>query len=225
MKGFFQFYTLLFSVRGAILTGLFLFNFKTTHCKNHFDTNLVKIHYAVIQILSFSCSVLFDVTANGGHLGMQYCKKKSKRIIQEIFWHKVGSLSTNGSWDIVIFMFICYGPWRPSWIVNLHKFKIVPFKKSKRLQTRNIMAQSWILFIFCAIFNNDKWRPHWSAKLQKNQNGFIQDSFWYKAGSISRTVMRNCHFCVNAILVTAPGGHLDRYILFTCETKPATRTG
>ena len=40
----FQFYTLLFSVRDAILTGLFLFNFKTTQCKNHFDTNLVKIH-------------------------------------------------------------------------------------------------------------------------------------------------------------------------------------
>ena len=44
IERFFQFYTLLFLVRGAILTGLFLFNFKTTHCKNHFDTNLVKIH-------------------------------------------------------------------------------------------------------------------------------------------------------------------------------------
>ena len=41
---FFQFYTLLFSVREAILTGLFLFNFKTNHCKNNFDTNLVKTH-------------------------------------------------------------------------------------------------------------------------------------------------------------------------------------
>ena len=44
IERFFQFYTLLFLVRDAILTGLFLLNFKTTHCKNHFDTNLVKIH-------------------------------------------------------------------------------------------------------------------------------------------------------------------------------------
>ena len=44
IERFFQFYTLLFLVRGAILTGLFLFNFQTTQCKNHFDTNLVKIH-------------------------------------------------------------------------------------------------------------------------------------------------------------------------------------
>ena len=47
----------------ANLTGLFLFNFESTSCKNHSDTNLVKIHYAVIEILSFSCSALFLVTA------------------------------------------------------------------------------------------------------------------------------------------------------------------
>ena len=41
---FFQFYTLLFLVRDAILTGIFLFKFKITHYKNHFDINLVKIH-------------------------------------------------------------------------------------------------------------------------------------------------------------------------------------
>ena len=44
IQRYFQFYTLLFLVRDAILTGQFLFNFKTTHCKDHFDTNLVKIH-------------------------------------------------------------------------------------------------------------------------------------------------------------------------------------
>ena len=45
-------------IRDAILTGLFLYNFRTTQSKNHFDTNLVKIHHAVIEKLSFSCSVL-----------------------------------------------------------------------------------------------------------------------------------------------------------------------
>ena len=59
IERFFQSYTLLFLVKDAILTGLFVFNFKTTHCKTHFDTNLVKIHSEVIEILSFSCSVLF----------------------------------------------------------------------------------------------------------------------------------------------------------------------
>ena len=55
------------SLDGYIL--LFLFNFETSQCKNHFDTNLVKIHLVVIEILSFSRSVLFLVTANGGLLG------------------------------------------------------------------------------------------------------------------------------------------------------------
>ena len=60
---FFQFHTLLFLEMDANLTGLFSFNFETTPCKNHSDTNLVKIHTAVIEILSFSYSALFLVTA------------------------------------------------------------------------------------------------------------------------------------------------------------------
>ena len=75
IERFFQFHSLLFLVTDAILTGLFLFNFETTQCKHDVDINLVKIHLAVIEILSFSCSVLFLVTANGGHLGMPSCKQ------------------------------------------------------------------------------------------------------------------------------------------------------
>ena len=57
----------------------------------------------------FSCSALFLVTPNGGHLGMLNCKK-SKRLYIEIFWHIVGliSISINGSWDIVIFVFMLF---------------------------------------------------------------------------------------------------------------------
>ena len=40
----FQYYTLLFLEMDANLTGLFLFNFEKLSCKNHSDTNLVKIH-------------------------------------------------------------------------------------------------------------------------------------------------------------------------------------
>ena len=78
----------------ANLTGLFLFNFESTSFKNHSDTNLVKIHYAVIEILSFSCSALFLVTA--ATLESQTAKKYNG-FIQETFWHKDGSISTDGS--------------------------------------------------------------------------------------------------------------------------------
>ena len=80
----------------AILAGLLSSNFETTQCKNHFEANVVKIHSAVIEILSFSCSVLFLVRANGDHLGMPNYKNK-KGYIKETFWHQVGSISTNGS--------------------------------------------------------------------------------------------------------------------------------
>ena len=38
IERFFQFYSLLFLEWDASLTGLFLFDFKTTHYKNYFDT-------------------------------------------------------------------------------------------------------------------------------------------------------------------------------------------
>ena len=44
IERFFQFHTLLFLVANAILTGVLLFNFETTQCKNHFDTNFDKFH-------------------------------------------------------------------------------------------------------------------------------------------------------------------------------------
>ena len=46
-------------------------------CKNHFDTNLIKIHLTVIEILLIYCFALFLVTANSDHLGMPNCKKSN----------------------------------------------------------------------------------------------------------------------------------------------------
>ena len=40
-----------------------------------FCHNLVKIHLVVFEILSFSCSVLLLVKANGDHLAVPNCKK------------------------------------------------------------------------------------------------------------------------------------------------------
>ena len=70
----FQCYTLLFLVRGVNLK-VFSHLILNNSLQGYFDTNLVKIHSAVIEILSFSCSALLLVTVNGGYLGMPNCKK------------------------------------------------------------------------------------------------------------------------------------------------------
>ena len=50
-----------------------------------FYHNLVKLHLVVIEILSFSCSVLLLVKADGNHLAVQnYQKKKSKWLNAKI---------------------------------------------------------------------------------------------------------------------------------------------
>ena len=41
-----------------------------------FCHNLVKIHLVVIEILSFSCSMLLLVKADGDYLAVPNCKKK-----------------------------------------------------------------------------------------------------------------------------------------------------
>ena len=43
-----------------------------------FCHNLVKIHLGVIEILSFLCSMLLLVKADGDHLAVPSCKKKIK---------------------------------------------------------------------------------------------------------------------------------------------------
>ena len=129
--------------------------------------------------MSFSCSVLFLVAANGSHLGMPNCKR-SKRL------HTGNILAQSwinfNQWFLRYRHFRVYaifsnGPWRPSWIVNLHKFEIVPLRKSKWLHARNIQAQRWINFIqwflrychfqVCVIFRNSPWQPSWMVNLHK----------------------------------------------------------
>ena len=44
-----------------------------------FCHDLVKIHLKVIQILSFSCSVLLLVKADGNHLAVPNCKNNNKK--------------------------------------------------------------------------------------------------------------------------------------------------
>ena len=123
--------------------------------------------------------MLFIVMTNGGHFGMPYCKN-AKRL------HSRNILAQ--SWINFNQWFLRYGhfrvnaifsngPWRPSWIVNLHKFEIVPLKQSKRFHTRNLLAQSWINFnqwflrywhfCVCAMFSNGPWRPSWIVNLHK----------------------------------------------------------
>ena len=42
-----------------------------------FCHNLIKIHLVIIEMMSFSCSVLLLVKADGDHLAVPSCKKKS----------------------------------------------------------------------------------------------------------------------------------------------------
>ena len=45
-----------------------------------FCHNLVKIHLVVIERLSYSCSVLLLVKADGDHLAVQNCKKNKNKM-------------------------------------------------------------------------------------------------------------------------------------------------
>ena len=91
----------------ANLSGLFLSNFEITPCKNHSDTNLVKIHYGVIEILSFSCCALFLGTA--AILEFQNAKKK-KYITDSYKKHsgtKMDQFQLMGL-EILSFSYLCY---------------------------------------------------------------------------------------------------------------------
>ena len=49
-----------------------------------FCHKLVKIHLVVIDILSFSCSVLLLVKADGDHLAVPNCKKNQNCLMQRL---------------------------------------------------------------------------------------------------------------------------------------------
>ena len=193
--------------------------------------------------MSFLCSPLFLLTANGGHLGSQIAKIKKwlqtrnilaqssinfnqwflkychfhvytlilvtvpgshldrsifikfcNNSMQESFWHKFGRYPQSwinfNQWFFRYRHFRVYanfsnGPSRPFLRVNLRKFEIVPFKKSKRLSTGYILAQSWISFNqwflrYChfrvhAIFSNGPWRPSWIVNLHKYEMILFRD--------------------------------------------------
>ena len=71
-------------------------------------------------------------------------------------------------------------------MLNLHKYEIVPLKKSKRPHARKILAQSWINFIqwflrYChlrvyANFSNDPWRPSWIVNLHNYEMVLFRDN-------------------------------------------------
>ena len=69
MQRFFHFYTLLYLVRDAILKVYSHLILKQLIARIIL-TQIWPNSLAVIKILSFSCSALLLVTANGGHLGM-----------------------------------------------------------------------------------------------------------------------------------------------------------
>ena len=57
-----------------------------------FCHNLVKIHLVVIEIMSFSCSVLLLVKADGNHLALPNCKKNQNVLMQRLLLHKADTI-------------------------------------------------------------------------------------------------------------------------------------
>ena len=49
-----------------------------------FCHNLVKIHLEVTEILSFSCSELLLVKADGDHIAVPNCKKNQNGLMQRL---------------------------------------------------------------------------------------------------------------------------------------------
>ena len=78
---------------------------KQVHAKTILTQIWSKSIKRLLRYCHFLCSELSLVTANGNHIGIPNCKKYNG-FIQETFWHKVGSISANGTWNIVIFMFV-----------------------------------------------------------------------------------------------------------------------
>ena len=155
IERFVQFHTLLFLVRDAILTGLFLSYFETTQRKNHFDTNLVKIeskwlhtrnilakswinfkqwfpNYCHFRVYAnFSNSPCWPSWIVNLHKFETVPFKNQNGFIQETFWHKVATIFNQ--WYLRycpfrVHAFFSNDPWQPSWIVNLHKYEMVPFR-------------------------------------------------------------------------------------------------
>ena len=130
MQRFFQFYTLIFLVRDAILKVYSHLILKQPSARIIL-TQIWSNSLAVIKILSFSCSAPLLVTANGGHLGMPN-RKTSKRLHRRNILAR-SSINTN-QWFLSYRHFHCLyaifsnGPWRPSWIVNLHKYEMVSLR-------------------------------------------------------------------------------------------------
>ena len=157
-------------------------------CNSWFYASLVRIQYWLgswdTVIFVFMLSL---VMAPSGHLDRYIFIKFWNNSMQESFWHKFGQNPLIGwincnQWflrycHIRIYAIFSNSPWWPSWIVNLNKFEIIPFKKSKQLHTRNILAQCWITlnqwflrychFRVYAIFSNGPWGPSWIVNLYK----------------------------------------------------------
>ena len=130
MQRFFQFYTLLFLVRDAILK-VYSHLISKQLIARIILTQIWSNSLAVIKILSFSCSALLLVTAYGGHLGVPNCKKSKRLHRRNILARRW--MNTN-QWFLSYRHFHCLhaifsnGPWRPSWIVYLHKYEMVSLR-------------------------------------------------------------------------------------------------
>ena len=117
--------------------------------------NLVKIHLVVIDTLSFLCSVLLLVKADGNHLAVPNWKKRhNAKIIVIQSWYN----SIERFFPVLYFAIFCKG-------CHIDRYCLI----LKQLFARTILTQIWSksikrLLRYChfhvlCYFSNGKWRP------------------------------------------------------------------
>ena len=96
---------MLFFVMEAVLIYFYLI---LKQCENYFFTNLVKIHYVVIDVLSVSCFVLFLSNSKWWpSWSVQLQKIEMASCNNYMFRNKVGSISMKG-FEILSFSCLRY---------------------------------------------------------------------------------------------------------------------
>ena len=117
-------------------------------------------------------------------------KKNETSSHKKTFWHKFGSISTNGSWDIVIFVFILFLVTAPDLTAILDgQFAYIWSSSIQKNHNSFIQETFWhkvgsisnngleILSFSCLCYlRNGPWRPSWIVSLHNMK--------WFHSGTI-----------------------------------------
>ena len=148
-----------------------------------FCHNLVKTHFVVIEILPFSCFVISLVKADGDHLVVPNCKK-SKRINAKIIVIKSWYNSIKRFFRFYTLLFFVRDA-----IFKVYSYLILKQPIASIILTRNWAKSTRLLRKYCYFhvlryYKYLQMAAILECQIAKNQNDFIQETFWHKVGSI-----------------------------------------